>query len=172
MNTAYIAGMVCGVLAVALVCYVVASIGKKAGKVQDEYDERQRAIRDRGFRFAYLTLIGYLAVFFFVDSLGVVWCETGGGIFLGVIVSLLVHIVYSIYNDAYFKVSDSPRRFVILFAGVGIGNILIGIGRRIHGDIEGLLSYGDMNLIVGVFIMVAVVNILVKMQLDKRRAED
>lgn len=169
MSVAYIAGIVCGVLVVALVCWLVLHINKKTGVEKREYDERQQAIRDKGFRFAYLSLLGYMAVFAFLYSLDIIRGEMSGWLFIGVIASLLVHIVYSIYNDAYFRVSDSPKSFIILFSILGVSNIGLGIMKRMNGEVEGAFpAYGDLNLIIGVMLLITMVNILIKFAIDKR----
>ena len=170
MNTAYIAGIVCGVLAVMLLCWLIISrINKKTGVEKKEYDERQQAIRDKGFRFAYLTLLGYMAVFALLHSLDVFTGNVSGWLFIGVILSLLVHIVYSIYMDAYFRVSDSPKSYIILFAILGLTNIVLGVLKRVNGEVEGAFpAYGDLNAIIGVMLLITVVNILIKLAIDKR----
>ena len=146
MSTAYIAGIVCGVLVVALVCWLVLHINKKTGVEKKEYDERQQAIRDKGFRFAYLSLIGYMAVFAFLYSLDIIRGEMSGWLLIGVILSLLVHIVYSIYMDAYFRVSDSPKSYIILFAVLGAINILLEQYASLRMIIYALLLIGMMVL--------------------------
>lgn len=169
MNTAYIAGTVCGVLAVLLVCWLISRINKKTGAEKKDYDERQQAIRDKGFRFAYLSLLGYMAVFALLHSLDIVTGNVSGWLFVGVILSLLVHIVYSIYMDAYFRVSDSPKSYIILFVILGVINIVFGVLKRINGEVEGTFpAYGDLNLVVGVMLLVTLVNILIKLAIDKR----
>lgn len=169
MNTAYVAGTVCGVLAVALVCWLISRINKKNGAEKKDYDERQQAIRDKGFRFAYLSLLGYMAVFALLHSLDIITGNVSGWLFVGVILSLLVHIVYSIYMDAYFRVSDSPRSYIILFAILGAINIIYGVLKRMNGEVEGTFpAYGDMNAIIGVMLLITLVNILIKLAIDKR----
>ena len=172
MSTAYIAGIVCGVLAVALVCWFISRINKKTGAEKKEYDERQQAIRDKGFRFAYLTLIGYVAIFVLLHSIELIGGEPGGWLLIGVIISLLVHIIYSIYKDSYFKVSDSSKSYIILFTFLSVVNVGYGILKRVNGEVEGAFpAYGDLNLIIGVMLLVVVVNILIKRALDKRAEE-
>ncbi len=173
MNVAYILGIVCGILAVALVCWIISRINKKTGVEKKDYDERQQALRDKGFRFAYLTLIGYMALFALLHSLDVITGELSGWIFIGVIISLLVHIIYSIYNDAYFRVSDSPKRFTVLFSILGLSNIALGVLKRVNGEVEGAFpAYGDLNLIIGVMLLIVMLNIFIKTQLDKRAEEN
>ena len=172
MSTAYIAGIVCGVLAVALVCWLISHINKKTGVEKRSYDERQQAIRDKGFRYAYLTLLGCMAVLALLHSLDIITGNISGWLFVGVIISLLVHIIYSIYKDAYFRVSDSPRGFIILFSILSVSNIGLGIMKRVNGEVEGAFpAYGDLNAIIGVMLLITLANILIKLWLDKR-AED
>lgn len=168
MNTAYILGLVCGILAVALVCWVVVSINRKKGKSRTEYDERQQALRDKGFRYAFFTLVGYLALFAFIHSLGIVWCETAGGIFIGVMLSLMVQIIYSIYRDAYIKPSERPGYYVELLAAMGFGNVVMGVLRRIDGSASGLPGIYDINLIAGLSILIIWLNLLIKFRLERR----
>lgn len=173
MSTAYIAGIVCGVLAVALVCWLISRINKKTGMEKKEYDERQQAVRYKGFRYAYLTLLGCMALLAVLHSLDIVTGDVSGWLFVGVIVSLLVHIIYSIYNDAYFRVSDSPKSFIALFSVLGLTNMALGIMKRINGEVEGAFpAYGDLNAIVGAMLLIAVVNILIKLRLDKCSEEN
>ena len=173
MNTAYIAGIVCGVLAVALICWIIARINKKKGNVSKEYDERQRAIRDKGFRYAYLTLVGYMLLIALLHALDVFSGDVGGWLFIGVILSLTVHVVYSIYKDAYFRVSDSPRSYIVLFGVLGPINLVVGAVKRITGEVEGAFpTYGDLNLIVGVMVVIVAVNILIKLKLDRHSEEN
>ena len=173
MNTAYIAGIVCGVLAVALVCWLISRINKKTGVEKRNYDERQQAVRDKGFRYAYLTLLGCMALLAVLHSLDIVTGNVSGWLFVAVIVSLLVHIIYSIYNDAYFRVSDSPKSFIALFSVLGLTNIALGIMKRINGEVEGVFpAYGDLNAVIGAMLLIAVVNILIKLWLDKRSEEN
>lgn len=169
MSAAYIAGIVCGVLVVALVCWLISHINKKTGVKKREYDERQQAIRDKGFRFAYLSLLGYMAVLAILYHLDIVSGNLSGWLLIGVILSLLVHIVYSIYMDAYFRVSDSPKSYIILFAVLGAINIVFGVLKRMNGEVEGAFpAYGDLNLIIGVMLLITLVNILIKLAIDKR----
>ena len=168
MNVAYIAGVMCGVLVVGIVCWLLLRSRKKGTGTNNEYDERQQAIRNECIRYAYVTLVCYLAAYLFLDSLGVKWCELGGGIFIGIVISLMVHVIYSIYKDAYFRVSDKPKSYVALFTFVGIVNLALGILRRVNGDSSGLVGYGDINLIVGIMLIIVMANIFVKMRLDKK----
>ncbi len=172
MSTAYIAGIVCGVLAVALVCWLISRINKKNGVEKKDYDERQQAIRDKGFRFAYLTLLGCMAVLALLHSLDIVTGNISGWLFIGVILSATVHVVYSIYKDAYFRVSDSPRSYIVLFGVLGPVNLIMGAVKRISGEVEGVFpTTEDLNLIVGVMLAIVAISILIKLRLDKRAEE-
>jgi len=172
MSTAYIMGIVCGVLAVVLICWIIAVINRKNGRKSKDYDERQQAIRDRGFKYAYLTLISYMALLAILHSLDIFTGDVSGWLFIGVILSATVHVVYSIYKDAYFRVSDSPRSNIVLFGVLGPINLIIGAVKRISGEVEGAFpTTEDLNLIVGVMLAIVAISILIKLRLDKRAEE-
>lgn len=174
MSTAYYAGVVCGVLAVAVICFFLMKFRKAKGVPDARYDERQEALRNRGFKLAYISLVVYLAVYAILDSTEISWCRPGAGLFLGVLLSVMIFIIYCIYNDAYFRVSDKPGFYVILFAALGIVNILVGFVVPPLKGIEAspLLGLEDINFVVGVFTLIVFINVLVKLHLDKRADEN
>ena len=53
-NVAYLLGIVAGVAAVGIICWV-----KKRGRKETDYDERQYQTRDRACRYGFLTLLFY-----------------------------------------------------------------------------------------------------------------
>lgn len=173
MSTAYYAGVVCGILAVAVIFFFLMKFRKAKGVPDAKYDERQEALRNRGYKFAYVSMVAYLALYVLLDSMEINWCVPGVGIILGILLSAVVFIIYCIYNDAYFRVSDKPKFYVILFAALGIINIGVGFVVPPLKGIEAspLLGIEDMNFVVGVFTLIIFVNVLVKLHLDKRDDE-
>ena len=53
-NVAYLLGIVAGLAAVGIICWV-----KKRGRKEADYDERQYQTRDRACRYGFLTLLLY-----------------------------------------------------------------------------------------------------------------
>lgn len=173
MSTAYIAGVICGVLAVAVVCWFLMKLRKEKGVPDAEYDERQEALRGKGYKLAYISLAAYLAAYALLESMEIYWCKPTAGLFLGILFSAAVFVIYCIYNDAYFRVSDKPGFYVILFAALGVVNILVGLVVPPLKGIEAspLIGLEDVNFIVGVFVLIIFINVLIKLQLDKRTDE-
>lgn len=57
-NVAYLLGIVAGLAAVGIICWV-----KKRGRKEADYDERQYQTRDRACRYGFLTLLLYELVY-------------------------------------------------------------------------------------------------------------
>ena len=57
-NVAYLLGIVAGLAAVGIICWV-----KKRGRREADYDERQYQTRDRACRYGFLTLLLYELVY-------------------------------------------------------------------------------------------------------------
>ena len=81
--------------------------------------------RGRAFTFAYTTLLIYLAVWFVLRSMGVPFFYESLSVWLGVLLSLGVFVGYSVFHDAYFRASDSPKYWASCLARGG-GMILSG----------------------------------------------
>lgn len=173
MSFAYYAGVVCGIAVVALVGFIIGFAVKKKQKAPAEYDERQEAVRGRGFKYGYVALAAFLAVYILLDALEVYWCHTGAGLLLGIFISLTVFVVYCIYKDAYFTVSDRPGFYVILFAVLSAVNL--GCGLVVPGlkglEKDPLLGIEDINFMVAGFLFIIFINVLVKLYIDKRAGE-
>ena len=78
MNTVpYILGFLCGLIVVAIVALLLRYVlKKKNGVLCGEYDERQKAIQGRGYKYAYFTLMIAVAAGGVFDAwLGVKWIE-------------------------------------------------------------------------------------------------
>lgn len=178
MSASYYAGLVVGVIAAVVVCFLYAKFIKRRGK-NAGYDERQEAVRGRAYKWAFVVLVAYLAVYAWLEEVAELrWCETGAGLLVGVLLSATVFMVICIYKDAYFSVSDRPRAFVIAFGVLAAANICCGIAIRLwklpdiySGEGSFLLSFDDVNLVVGAYLLVIWVNILVKLRLDRRETE-
>lgn len=177
MSEAFIVGLFCGLGLVALIGFLIGFFAQKARKEKGippaEYDERQELIRHRGYRLAYKSLIIYLLAYTVLDAFGVKWCYTWSGMFLGILFSLMVFVIYCIYKDAYFRVSDRPGFYAALFAALGAVNLVCGL---VIPDMKGmerdpLLGLEDVNFVVGGFILIIFVNVLIKLHLDRRSDE-
>ena len=172
MNTAMALGFVTGILVVAIVCTVVAKMANKKGVIgKGKYDERQQIARGRAFTWAYATLLVYLAVWMVFRTMEIPFFMEGISVIIGALLSIAVFVGYSIFHDAYFKASESPRTWLIIISVVGLLNLVIGMGRLFRGETIVERLYDNMNLFVGALLIVVLVCIVIKRAID-RREED
>ena len=135
MNTAMALGFVTGILVVAIVCTVMAKMAKKKGCAgKGEYDERQQIARGRAFTWAYATLLVYLAVWMVFRTMEIPFFMEGISVIIGALLSIAVFVGYSIFHDAYFKASESPRTWLIIISAISLLNMGIGVGKLLRGE--------------------------------------
>ena len=175
-STAYLMGIICGVVLVALAAYAGSKLMKRSQKKgPKEYDERQVLARGKACQAAYYTLLIYLAAYGFFDAFtGIVWCDRFAGVFIGIALSVAVYAIGCIMKDAYFRAVDSPRAYLILFTVVGLCNVAFGVVKMVEGTFleEGILTMGSSaNFIVGVMLLVVLAVLLGKMAHDRRTEE-
>ena len=175
-STAYIMGIICGVVLVALAAYWGSKLMKRSEKKgPKEYDERQVLARGKACHAAYCTLMVYLAAYGFFDAMtGIIWCDRFTGVFIGIALSVAVYAIISIWKDAYFRAVDSQRAYIILFTIVGLCNLAFGVVHMVEGTFleEGILTMGfSANFIVGVMVLAVLGVLWVKMALDRRAEE-
>ena len=119
MNTAMALGFVTGILVVAIVCTVMARMAKKKGCAgKGEYDERQQIARCKAFTWAYAVLLVYLAVWMVFRTMEIPFFMESASVIIGALLSIAVFVGYSIFHDAYFKASESPRTWIIIISAV------------------------------------------------------
>ena len=172
MNTAMALGFVTGILVVAIVCTVMAKMAKKKGCIgKGKYDERQQIARGRAFTWAYATLLVYLAVWMVFRSMDIPFFMEGVSVIIGALLSIAVFVGYSIFHDAYFKASESPRTWLIIISAVSLLNLGIGMGKLLRGETIADRLYNNFNLFVGALFVVVLACVVVKRTLD-RREED
>lgn len=172
MNTAWAIGFVVGILVAVVICTVLAKIAKKKGNVgKGEYDERQQAARGKAFTMAYFSLLIYLALWMVLRSMEIPFFMTGLSVMIGALLSIALFVGYSIFHDAYFKASESPRSWIIIMGLVSLLNLGIGVGRLFRGETIAERLYDNMNLFVGALFLVVLGCVVVKRAID-RREED
>lgn len=175
-SLAYILGVICGLLAVAVIGVVVGIIAKKAngGKEPAKYDERQEAIRGVVFKRAFYTLVVYNIAYGLFDlGTGIVWCDRFTGVFIGICLALTVFAVSSIMSGAYFRMNEKPTVWLVTVALVSLVNAAMSIDRIAHGEfiIDGILQYNSVNLVVALMFLAVLIAMAVKRARDKRGEE-
>lgn len=164
-------GMIVGAIVAFVICFVAFRKLNKNGKSKTEYDERQKAIRDEGFKYGFWTLSAYLLVLIFLDSLEIELPMTQGIIYiLGYFVAISVVIVHSIWNEAYFGINNIQKRWYYFMAIVGVANFAIAILGAVNGEmiVDGKVSSPCVNLLCGLLFVVVLVTTVAKNLHDKK----
>ncbi|MDO4865016.1 MAG: hypothetical protein Q4C10_00535 [Clostridia bacterium] len=172
MNTSWAIGFIVGILIVAAVSVIAARVVRKNGAGKGTYDERQQIARGRAFTWAYTVLLIYLALWMVLRSLEIPFFMEGISVMAGVFLSIAVCVGYSIFHDAYFKASESPRVWIGIICAAGLLNLGIGIGRLFRGKTIVERLYDNANLLVGALLVVVLACIVIKRAMDRRAGEE
>ena len=172
MNTAWAIGFAVGLMVMAVVCAVVAKVARNKGGCKGEYDERQQIARGKAFTVAYATLLLYLVLWMILRSMEIPFFMEALSIVIGALLSIAVFIGYSIFHDAYFKASESPRAWIGIISAIGLVNLGLGIWRLVRETTIQERLYDNMSLFVGALFVVVLGCIVVKRAIDRRDGED
>ena len=159
-NVAYLLGIVAGLAAVGIICWV-----KKRGRREADYDERQYQTRDRACRYGFLTLLLYELVYgalYMKEAPS--WCDYTMGNYLGIGLALLVFGVYCIWNDAYMNLNQKPWSVHLMFGVLALCNFGIAENNQRIGVLfaDGKLGFGAVNLVFAVMFVVFEIVFLIK----------
>ncbi len=167
------------ILSVFVVVFVIFAIvfGKgmhKDGNVKPRYDERQAAIRGRGYMFAFYSIIIAMCLIpMLLPDTAIAFL--GDTIYLiPLFVGLPIHIMYCVWNNAYIELNLNYKSWVCYMLFVGVFNIGLGIwaissGRMI---VDGVLQVNIANLYLGILLFIIVIEILIKNAIDGREEDD
>ena len=169
MNLEYAMGLVFG-LAVGL--GVVALLFKK--KVLDmTFDERQELARGKAYKYGFQAMGVSVILYGILDVTVGEWCDTLTGNFICLCIGLTVFAVTCILNDAYMSLKENPRKVMTLCLLAGLMNLVLGWANAAHGTVvvDGKLSTGAVNLIVGVMSLVILAVYIINYALRERETE-
>ena len=172
MSMEWIMGFIVGLLLVVLIAVIIYKFVVKGRGKESTYDERQQIARGRAFTFAYTTLLIYLGVWFVLRSMEVPFFYESLSVWLGVLLSLGVFVGYSVFHDAYFRASDSPKYWMVVLGGVGLLNLVLGVRRLLTETTLKEKLYENFNLPLGVLMAAVLVCVLIKRMMDRNGEGD
>ena len=155
----------------AVIVYFLFRFANKDGKLKTEYDERQKAVRGKAYRYAFYAEIFAQVLIMWLFMSGVkLPVEDYALIFTGIILGCLVLACYSIWNDVYWGLNNDRRKYHIIFILAMALNALPVIGSAAGGSlfVNGRIGLPLLNIIVLVMMMVIYVEMIIKKILDKR----
>lgn len=174
-SISYYAGFAVGLVIVMLVCVALKRRALHSGKMPGEYDERQMAQRGIAFQHAYITLLVLLlGNSILTGVLDRPWGQPGVEAFVLALASVAVFVVECVRRDAYFTVSQTPKRYLWIIGAVVACQIPATVLHAVEGTFveNGLLTIDVMAPAVMVLFGMVLVTLLVKQRGDKAEDEE
>ncbi len=171
-SLAYGLGFVFGITIVSAIILIPMLIAlTKDGKIKRKYDERQEAIRGRGFKGAFYTMFVMNMFYGFLQAACKnIPIEPGAVMLIISVMGVGVYAWYCILNDGYFALNEKVPQTIIAFALIAVVNFIIGISSLLEGDMieEGVITFNCLNLVCAIFMLITVLVILIKQHKDKK----
>ena len=151
-------GFVIGLMIAAVLIVFIFKFANKDGKVKTEYDERQKAVRGKAYKYAFYTEVFAQAILMclFMSDIEIP-VQNYVLIFIGIILGCMVLATYCIWNDVYWGLNNDHRKYHIVFIVALIFNILPVFFNAIGGSLmeDGKLGMPALNIVV-IFMMVII----------------
>lgn len=173
--TAYRFGLIFGVFFGICIFVLFLVVSKTGDSLKLEYDERQIANREKGYKYGYRTLTVYVLLMMFVDLLEIEMpMDNSVIIAIGLVISLEALITYCVWHDCYFALNERPKTLMVIFVIGAVLNVFSSIGNIKTGTVivDGKLSTGFLNILCVVFFMYLFIVLAAKAAKDRREEAD
>lgn len=171
VNSAYLAGLVFGIVFAIIMLFFLMRAQKKDGKLKCKYDERQNITRGKGFKYSFFSmLIGNCILIVLKSGDFALPIEDSLLLLIVILISIGVYAAYCILNDGYFSLNEDIKKMKYSFAFLGVFNLLAGIMNVSMGRciVEGRLTFMFSNVLVGIFMIYIYVVIMIKAAIDRK----
>ena len=143
-NTAYAAGLACGILIAVVILLIFHKFNKN--KLKGTFDERQELAKGRGYKYSTFTLLILIVIDLLAESFGVFEILPFTRelvLFFILIVGVLVFAVYCIMNDAYLGVGTNMRSYkALMWIIIVLNGVSAIMGFRDGAMVDGKLVFG------------------------------
>ncbi len=164
-------GFVIGILVGLIIVVCLFKFANRDGKVKTEYDERQKEIRGRAYKYAFYTEMICQAVIMCLLMSGLeLPVENYALLFIGVMIGCTVLAAYCIWNDVYWGLNNDHKRYQIIFAIAIVLNFLpVFFGAKSGTLFEnGKIGFPVLNITVLVMMVIIFVEMIIKKALDRK----
>lgn len=169
MNATFF-GFAVGLMIAAVAIVFIFKYANKDGKVRTEYDERQKTVRGKAYRYAFYAEVFAQAVIMLIFMSDIeLPIENYALLFIGIIIGCTVLATYCIWNDVYWGLNNDHKRYHVVFLIATILNVLPVIGPALGGSmfINGKIGMPVLNITVLIMMFIVYVELLVKKIKDK-----
>lgn len=165
MSTKASVGMAIGIMVGLVVCVILFRFANTDKRIRTQYDERQEAIKGRGYKYSFYTMLFCELVLMLLHMSEISIPVESYLLHLGaILISCLVLCLHSIWNGVYWGLNNDHRRYYILFAVAAVLNIIPVAASFANNSIstEGFDSIPIMNIMVIVWLAIIGIVALVK----------
>ncbi len=164
-------GILCGILLGLLIVYIFLVVTKKGDSTKTIYDERQQAVRGKGFRNGFFTMLGYEGLIALLGLLEIpIPADIEIIVITGALIGIGVYAVYCIWNDGYFALNEKRNSILVFFGIIGLINIALAIVHIMSNHLfqNGNLTFRGLNLLCGILVIVVFLTLLIKKVRDEK----
>ena len=169
-------GFVVGLMFAAVLCVILFKFANSNRKIKSEYDERQEAIRNKGYRYSFYTVLALEAVMTILSVSEVTFAFPVYLVHLGIILAgCLVLCVYCIWNDVYWGLNNNRKRYTAIVVIAIVMNIIPIIAGIANGSIVkggAVDSLPVMNIMVIVWMAIIGLAAIAKKLFAKNEEEE
>ncbi len=166
----YCLGVIVGIIIAILLDIFFLKRFNTDNDINIKYDERQQIVRGKGYKYSFWTMVFLIAGAIVLDACGIdLPLQNSVLYFLIILISIMVHTSYCIFNDGYFGINNNPKQYYWFFVFIGLFNVLVGIINCRGGRLlsEGKLDTPAINLFCGLMFVLLGICIVIKKFITK-----
>ncbi len=171
MNERVSVAVAMGIFVGLIICVALFKFANTDKKIKTQYDERQEAIKGRGYKYSFYTMMAVEVVLMLFQMSGINIPVENYLLQLGaILIGCLVLCVHSIWNGVYWGLNNNHKRYYIIFAIAIVLNLIPVIRVLATNSITtvGFDSLPVMNLMVIVWLAIIGISALIKKIVDAR----
>lgn len=180
----YSLGIICGIAATIVFCICMKKIIRKMGgkfggcrmMKETAFDERQLLARGQAYKYAFFTLMAYVAIAGLLnEASNVSFLMSFGGMWIGVCIAIGVFAITCILKDAYMNLYENAKGVIMMFSVIGLVDVALGLRVFLHkGSLleNGVVSLDSTNLVVGILVLVIVVVFIGRVIYNNKQLEE
>ena len=158
-------GVICGIIFGLIISAIIFVICNKNGKMKTNYDERQEAIRGRGYKYAFYASYIYFVIWIVLEMGEIhIPAVTPIIVFGGIVVGILTLGIYTVFKNAYWGTNNDPVKYIVVLGIVTVINLAAGITSAMQGElvVDGVLQFQGLNILCGAMMLCLAVALLIK----------
>ena len=166
----YCLGVIVGIIIAILLDIFFLKRFNTDNDINTKYDETQQIVRGKGYKYSFWTMVFLIAGAIVLDACGIeLPLQNSVLYFLIILISIMVHTSYCIFNDGYFGINNNPKQYYWFFVFIGLFNVLVGIINCRGGRLlsEGKLDTPAINLFCGLMFVLLGICIVIKKFITK-----